>query len=117
LPKILIVDDDRTTVKLLQTLLQMDGFEVATASRGQLALEHAQASPPDIFLIDYLLSDMDGVELTTTLRTMSQFAQTPIVMASGMNVEDQAMKSGADLFLIKPFEPGQLANMFHKLLG
>jgi len=117
LPKIMIVDDDRTTVKLLQTLLEMDGFEVVTAARGQLALEHAQASPPDVFLVDYMLADMDGVELLAALRATPRFAHTPIVMASGMNVEDQALQSGANMFLIKPFEPGQLASMFHRLLG
>lgn len=117
LPKILIVDDDRTTVKLLQTLLEMDGFEVESAGRGQNAFEQAQASPPDLFLIDFHLSDMEGVELVTQLRNESAFANTPVVIASGLNVEEEALKAGANKFLIKPFEPGKLAELFFSLLG
>lgn len=117
MPKIMIVDDDRTTVRLLQTLLEMDGFEVISAARGHVALEQAQASLPDVFLVDFHLADMEGVELITHLRAMPAFANTPIVMASGLNVEDQALKSGANKFLVKPFEPGQLADLFYNLLG
>lgn len=117
MPKILIVDDDRTTVKLLQTLLEMDGFDVSMASRGATALELAQQQKPDVFLVDYHLTDMEGVELVRTLRRDPLFAQTPIVMASGLNVEDSALKAGADRFLFKPFEPGKLADLFNGLIG
>jgi len=116
LPKILIVDDDRTTVKLLQTLLEMDGFEVLIAPRGQAALEMAQATPPDIFLVDYHLADMDGLEVVARLRADPAFATLPIVVASGLNVEDEALEVGADLFLVKPFEPNKLAGLFYDLL-
>jgi len=116
LPKILIVDDERTTVKLLQTLLEMDGFEILNAARGQEALEVAQNTPPDAFLIDYRLVDMTGLELVKTLRSHPTFAQTPIVMASGLDMEEQALAVGANLFLIKPFEPNKLADIFYDLL-
>ncbi|NDJ74825.1 MAG: response regulator [Chloroflexi bacterium] len=116
MPKVLIVDDDRTTVKLLQTLLEMDGFEVLIAARGQTALEMAHASAPHIFLVDYHLSDMDGVELVLSLRAAPNTANVPIVMASGLNVEDEALQAGADLFLGKPFEPNKLASILMSLL-
>jgi len=116
LPKILIVDDDRTTVKLLQTLLQMDGFDVLIAPRGQEALELAETTPPDIFLVDFHLADMDGLDVVAHLRTNPAFVETPIVVASGLNVEEAALKAGADLFLVKPFEPNKLAGLFYDLL-
>jgi DNA-binding response OmpR family regulator len=112
----MIVDDDRTTVKLLQTLLEMDGFEVVVTGYGQQALALAQKTQPDIFLVDYHLADMDGVELVGQLRANPTFAHTPIVVASGRNVEDQVREAGADLFLIKPFEPNKLASTFLNLL-
>lgn len=115
--KILIVDDDRTTVKLLQTLLEMDGFEVLVAPRGQTALEVAYESMPDIFLIDQHLADMRGVDLIVKLRADPAFAKTPMVMASGLNIEDEALKAGANLFISKPFEPGKLADIFYGLIG
>jgi len=117
LPKILIVDDDRTTVKLLQTLLEMDGFEVLIAPRGQTALDIAYDRSPDIVLVDYHLADMDGIEVVTHLRSDSAFDSIPIVMASGLNMEDEALNAGADAFLVKPFEPNSLANLFYDLLG
>lgn len=117
MPTIMIVDDDRTTVKLLKTLLEMDGFEVLTASRGQAALELAHETPPDIFLVDFHLSDMEGVELITQLRVDPGCSRVPIVVASGLNVEDQVLKAGANKFLVKPFEPGKLADLFHSLMG
>jgi DNA-binding response OmpR family regulator len=117
LPKVLIVDDDPTTVKLLRTLLELDGFDVEVAARGHMAFEKAQETSPDVFLIDYQLQDMEGVELITHLRAAAQFAQAPIVMASGLDREDEALKAGADAFLIKPFEPNLLAELFYNLLG
>jgi two-component system cell cycle response regulator DivK len=117
LPKILIVDDDRTTVKLLQTLLEMDGFEVLMAARGQTAIELARENRPDIILVDYHLADMKGSELVSRFRSESAFAELPIVMASGLDMEEAARQAGANAFLIKPFEPGELAAMFYGLLG
>ncbi|HMM27470.1 MAG: response regulator [Chloroflexota bacterium] len=117
MPKILIVDDDRTTVKLLQTLLEMDGFEVMMAGRGQAAIELARQNQPDIILVDYHLTDMEGSELVSRFRAETAFAELPIVMASGLDVADAARKAGANAFLIKPFEPGKLAALFYGLLG
>ncbi len=115
--KVMIVDDDRTTVKLLQTLLELDGFEVSSAARGMDVLTLANRVQPDIFLMDYHLSDMDGVEVIKTLRQTSEFARTPIIMTSGLDVEDEALAAGASMFLVKPFEPGELPGLFNQLIG
>jgi len=113
----MIVDDDRTTVSLLKTLLEMDGFDVVLVPRGAMVLDKAREENPDLFLVDYHLSDMEGTTVTKTLRADTQFATKPIVMASGLNVEDEAKKAGVNMFLVKPFEPGSLAGIFNKLLG
>jgi two-component system chemotaxis response regulator CheY len=112
----MIVDDDRTTVTLLKTLLEMDGFEVSLVPRGGMVLEKARQERPDIFLLDYHLSDMEGTTVAVALRADPQFAKTPIIMSSGLNVEDEAKKAGASMFLVKPFEPSSLAGLFNKLL-
>jgi DNA-binding response OmpR family regulator len=116
LPKVMIVDDDRTTVSLLKTLLEMDGFDVVIVPRGGMALDKAREESPDIFLLDYHLSDMEGTTVIKTLRADPQFARTPIVMSSGLNVADEAKSAGANMFLVKPFEPGELAGIFNKLI-
>ncbi|MEP7287702.1 MAG: response regulator [Chloroflexota bacterium] len=117
MPKVMIVDDDRTTVTLLKTLLELDGFDVVIVPRGSMVLEKAHQESPDVFLLDYHLTDMDGTQVTQILRADTQFKHTPIVMASGLNVEDEAKKAGANVFLVKPFEPGNLAKIFQKLIG
>ena len=117
MPRVLIVDDDRTTVKLLQTLLELDGFEVSVVSRGADVLPMAQQVTPDLFMIDYHLSDMDGVEAIRMLRATNVFAHSPIIMASGLDVQEEAMEAGATTFLLKPFEPADLPALFNSLLA
>ncbi len=113
----MIVDDDRNTVKLLQTLLELDGFDVVVAGRGGDVIPAAEQAVPDIFLMDYHLSDMDGVDVLRELRAHSQFANTPIIMTSGLDVSDEVMEAGASTFLVKPFEPGDLPALFSRLLA
>ena len=117
MPKVMIVDDDRNTVKLLQTLLELDGFGVEVVGRGADVLPAAEKAKPDIFLMDYHLADMDGVDVVRELRKKETYAKIPIVMASGLDVEDEAKAAGVDHFMIKPFEPSDLAPLFNKLLG
>ena len=117
MPKVMIVDDDRNTVKLLQTLLELDGFVVVVTGRGSDVLPVAEQAKPDLFLMDYHLADMDGVDVVRELRKTEAFAKTPIVMASGLDVEIEAKDAGVDHFMIKPFEPSDLAPLFNKLMG
>ncbi len=114
--KVMIVDDDRTTVKLLQTLLELDGFDVTTVGVGGEVVEAANKTQPDIFLMDYHLTDMDGVEILRELRAGGPFQNTPIVMTSGLDVEDEVMEAGANAFLVKPFEPDELPKLFNNLI-
>ncbi len=113
---ILIVDDDRTTVRLLQTLLELDGFDVHSAARGGEVPAAIADKQPDLLLMDYHLIDMDGLEVIRGLRAVPATASLPIVMASGMNVEFEAKEAGATAFLVKPFEPDMLAGLFNRLI-
>lgn len=117
LVKVMIVDDDRNTVKLLQTLLELDGYEVAIAPRGADVIPTAEQTNPDIFLMDYHLADMDGVDVIRKLREHPTFANTPILMTSGLDVEEEALEAGANKFIVKPFEPGDLPIIFNSLLN
>lgn len=113
----MIVDDDRTTTKLLQTLLELDGFDVHVVGMGGEVMGRAAEVQPDIFLMDYHLADMDGVDVLRDLRASAQFANTPVVVASGLDVEDEVMEAGANAFLIKPFEPDELPGLFNSLMA
>jgi DNA-binding response OmpR family regulator len=115
--KVMIVDDDRTTTSLLQTLLELDGFDVIVCSRGADVMPNLEKSRPQLVLMDYHLTDTHGVEVLRSIRAHPQFHALPVVMASGMNVEDEVMKAGANHFMIKPFDPNDLAPMFNQLIG
>jgi DNA-binding response OmpR family regulator len=115
--KVMIVDDDVVMVKLLQTLLELDGFDISIANRGADVLGQARSVQPDIFLIDFHLTDMDGTEIVKQLRGDADFADKPIIVASGLDVEDDVIKAGATAFLIKPFEPSDLPGLFNQLIS
>lgn len=118
--KIMIVDDDLTTVKLVQMLLEMEGFQVAVSPRGGDVIPLASNFQPDLFLMDYHLSDMDGVTVLRDLRAGAAggaFVRTPVVVASGLDVEDEVLEAGANIFLVKPFDPSSLTDLFNRLIA
>lgn len=116
LTKIMIVDDDSTTVSLLQTLLELDGFEVLVARQGAEVIPMAEAERPALMMIDQHLNDMEGTEVVRQLRQRPTLASLPIIVASGIDVSDKALAAGADHFLTKPFEPADLPELFNRLL-
>ncbi len=116
-PKLMIIDDDRTTVGLLKTLLELDGFDVKTKADGESALADVDTYLPDAFLVDYHLADKEGTDLVRILRQNVRFAQTPIIMTSGLNRELEAKQAGADVFIMKPFDPSMLLEQLAQLLG
>ena len=113
----MIVDDDQTTVDLLKTLLELDDFQVLVVMRGSDVIAKAEATQPDLFMVDYNLTDMTGLDVLTTLRNHAAFADTPVIIASGMDVEDEVMAAGADRFIVKPFEPSELPELFNRLIA
>jgi len=116
LAKVLIVDDDKTTVSLLATLLELDDFEVQSVGKGSGVLELVDEYQPDVVLLDYHLSDMEGIEVLRDIRESADHATLPVVVASGLDVGNEVLKAGANRFLIKPFEPDELPILFNKLI-
>jgi len=113
----MLVDDDQTMTSLMKTLLELDGYEVVIARQGTDALARAESENPNILIIDYHLTDMEGVDVVRQLRQHSAFANRPILMASGLDVREEVMAAGADEFIVKPFDPADLQVIFARLLG
>lgn len=102
-PHILVVDDEPQILRALRTILTENHFRVSTASRGEEALTLAAANPPDVYILDLGLPDMDGYEVCVQLRT---WTQAPIIVLSVRDSEHDkviALDKGADDFLTKPF--------------
>jgi len=101
-PRILIVDDDETTLDLLSMQLQSEGYQVETASGGAEALEFIRRQVPDLILLDLLMPGIDGLEVCRSVRA---FSDVPIIVLSAVGLEDkkvEALDLGADDYLTKP---------------
>ena len=109
---ILIVDDDPGVLDMVELTLRREGYDVSRALSGRDAIRIAEAQPPDLFVIDAGLPDIDGISLCRKLRENEVSANTPILFLSGMRDTEmavQALNSGGDDYLRKPIMPRELA--------
>jgi len=109
--KILFVDDDMDTLRLVGLMLQRQGYEVRVANNGQQALGMVQAEVPDLILLDIMMPEMDGYEVARRLRSDPATSEIPIIMFTAKTqVDDKVMgfEAGADDYLTKPTQPREL---------
>ena len=103
---ILIADDDPKLLKMVRRTLVYEGFEVITAANGRETLAQVQAHAPHLLILDWLMPELDGIEVLTRLRAAQN--QIPILMLTARDaVEDRVagLDRGADDYLVKPFAP------------
>ncbi|MBL8057624.1 MAG: response regulator, partial [Anaerolineales bacterium] len=112
--KVMLVDDDRTLTGLLKTLLELDGFDVAVVAQVAQVPTQIQTQHPDVIVMDVHLADGDGLTLLRQLRADPPTQALPIIMASGMDLEDQCKDAGATAFVLKPYPPDQLTETIQK---
>ena len=106
--RILLVDDDRFLLENVSRLMVAQGFEVRTAGDAADALRAVEESTPEIAILDVGLPDMDGMSLCRRLREGHRF---PIIMLTALSESGekiQGLDAGADDYLTKPFDPGEL---------
>jgi DNA-binding response OmpR family regulator len=112
----MIVDDDHTMNSLLRTLLELDGFSVVQAYRGDMVLPTALAEKPDAVLMDVYIAGANGMELLREIRRHPELRRLPVIMSSGMDVETESRSSGANAFILKPYPPEQLSSLLKKVI-
>lgn len=109
--RILVVDDDRNIVRLMRAYLERAGYRVFTASDGDSALHVMRLERPDLVVLDLMLPNRDGWEVTRIVRNDASLAATPIIMLTA-RVEDQdrivGLEIGADDYVPKPFNPREV---------
>lgn len=105
---ILIVDDERRMVSLLQSYLEQEGYHIVTANNGREALEVAHRENPDLVVLDIMMPEMNGYEFMKARRSKSD---TPIIMLTAKVEDDDkiiGLELGADDYVTKPFKPREL---------
>ncbi len=115
-PRILVVDDEPQIVRALKVVLREAGFQAVPAESVSEALDLAAVRPPEAAIIDLVLPDGDGVELTRSLR---EWTEMPILVLSAVGEEDQkvkALEAGADDYITKPFGTRELVARLHAAL-
>jgi DNA-binding response OmpR family regulator len=106
--RILVVDDDAPSVKMISFLLREEGYEVVSADNGSAALDLVEREPPDLVILDVMMPHMDGFEVCRRIR---QKMDVPIIFlsAKGETADKvSGLQLGADDYLAKPFEPAEL---------
>ncbi|MGD9030602.1 MAG: response regulator transcription factor [Anaerolineae bacterium] len=109
--RILVVDDDHKLVRLLRASLEQAGCQVVVAHDGETALHALRRERPDLVVLDLMLPDRDGWDVTRVIRSDAALADTPIIMLTArVEPHDRiaGLELGADDYVTKPFHPGEL---------
>lgn len=109
--RILIVDDDVDTLKLVGLMLERQGYEISVANTGLQGVEKAASEQPDLILLDVMMPDLDGFDVTRRIRANPSLSHIPIIMFTAKSmVEDKVtgFEVGVDDYLTKPTHPAEL---------
>jgi DNA-binding response OmpR family regulator len=118
-PLVLIVDDEPDLRSLLSDLLTFNGFDVLLAEDGMQGLQIAQQRQPDVILLDIMLPKLDGFQICRLLKFNEKFRDIPIIMLTARNHpkdRELADSSGADGYIVKPFETKALVNEIRRVI-
>jgi two-component system alkaline phosphatase synthesis response regulator PhoP len=117
--RILVVDDDKSIVKVLAGYLEQSGYQVLTAYDGEAAIHALRRERPDLILLDLMMPNRDGWEVTQIVRADSALAATPIIMITA-RIEDTdkivGLELGADDYVPKLFNPREVVARVKALL-
>lgn len=116
---ILVVDDSKETVRAVRVYLEQSGYRVLTAYDGETALHMLRREQPDLVVLDLMLPDRDGLDITRTMRRDAAMKHIPIIMLTA-RVEDQdkivGLELGADDYITKPFNPREVVARVRSVL-
>jgi len=118
--KILVVDDDQDMVFMIKSVLEKNGFEVATSCDGHEALKAIKFNAPDLMIIDLTMPVMDGWRLSMKVREDARYKELPIIVLSGLVAQEGRQTEPYEpynILIAKPFEIMELANKVNGLLN
>jgi len=116
--KVLVCDDERNIVRLIQVNLERLGYQVTTAYDGREALRKISEETPDLVLLDVMMPYVDGMEVLRTMRRNPLTANVPVILLTvqAQEGDDAAgLAAGADFYMTKPFNPDELQEFLKKI--
>lgn len=117
--KILVVDDEPDIVSMLKMRLEASGYEVITAVDGNTGYDKAKFDLPDLIILDLMLPGIDGYQVCRLLKFDEKYRRIPIIMLTAKSQKEDkewGEKVGADFYLTKPFEAGEVLGKIKELL-
>ena len=117
---ILIVDDFDDTRLLLRTWLQKKGYQVFEAENGKQAIVEVENRHPDLIIMDVEMPELDGLSATRKIRSLTEFADVPILAVSAYGADQfraNALAAGCNEYVSTPFEPEELEQIIRTLIG
>ncbi|HSI72811.1 MAG TPA: response regulator [Fimbriimonas sp.] len=118
--KILVCDDERHIVRLIQVNLERQGYQVVTAFDGKEGLEKVRSEKPNLLVLDVMMPYMDGFEVLKNLRREADTEDLPVIMLTAKAQDKDVFEGyhyGADMYLTKPFNPMELVTFVKRILG
>jgi two-component system alkaline phosphatase synthesis response regulator PhoP/two-component system response regulator VicR len=116
--KILVVDDERHIVRLVQVNLERQGYQVVTAFDGKEALKKVESDKPNLIVLDVMMPHMDGFEVLKRLKADDKTKNIPVVMLTAKAQDADVFRgwaSGVDCYLTKPFNPIELLTFVKRI--
>ena len=116
--KILVCDDERHIVRLIQVNLEKQGYQVVTAFDGKEGLEKIRSEKPSLVVLDVMMPYMDGFEVLKNLRREPATEHLPVIMLTAKAQDKDVFEGyhyGADMYLTKPFNPMELVSFVKRI--
>ena len=116
-PKLLIVDDDPMTCRLIKLQLEMEDYPCETLSDPERILEILDRTAPDLALVDFHLGIQGGLDLLQVIRNCEAHKHLPVILMSATDYERECRQAGADGFVLKPFRWQDIARAISDILA
>ena len=116
--KVLVCDDERHIVRLIQVNLERQGYNVVTAFDGKEGLEKIRSEKPNLVVLDVMMPYMDGFEVLKTIRREPETENLPVIMLTAKAQDKDVFDGyhyGADMYLTKPFNPMELVTFVKRI--
>jgi len=112
----MVVDDDQQIGRLLKTLFELEGHEVVVACSYQEILPLLRQVVPDVVLMDVRVQNQETINLVRQIQQEEGLGDIPVAMTSGMDLRQECLEAGANLFILKPFLPDEVIRAVGDLL-